>query len=734
MPHEADGILHCYYRKDTTTSNTCTTAAVDNDTDRKSEIVQTALDCLAQSEEPTRHSSSPALTLIIRLKVAPQVHDQLQALQAYRSNLLHQRKHKQPQENNSNSNDNNANQDHEVLYRVLLEWFLSYQTPLPLRRAIQSNLEVLLQEEHESSSNDNNNNSFQQTQITVLSSLWTNQAAWQQPLHSLQEALNYGTTHDILLQNTSYVQQMLQFLADYAKEQLQPILEPVLNDYSNNKGNNDQEAFFVEAQVSNAIQLGVQWAGIVKTILSDAFSMVIADQENNKNNSDHRLLPILQSLQDFIWQLLLCRITPTDALSNLGMAYSRVLFLIHPPLSTRNGVSYQLQQIISSQSTLTSLTAIAIVQGMAAVVPIRIMLTESHAFQTYFQTQCRQADPGVRLAALKGIHTLVSRCLTRVTTTSDGGNSSTASSSSSIDREELQAIQGMIQGTLEIVLQAWENPPNRRLGNAIPSLFQKLVSLMQQVGPATNSSSDDATTTFQDLVKRLLAQPSNRKGRYKALETLLPIVGSRQMIALGGWKLMESLLEGIGDRNSHNAGTIADLWAKILSDLLQDMLQETYGTNEKEIESGPFSQKKASKKKRDYEPEQIQSILPKWLEAWVPSLASMLLSPTPTRRKQVAAFCLPRIMDMVGGRKRQVAAVSAFACLLKEVHKCTYGKGARDDGEDDDHIHRLGQMSDHALWASLEVSLFLLSLICCFAVTTGVTQWPFHFIRMSISF
>ena len=103
------------------------------------------------------------------------------------------------------------------------------------------------------------------------------------------------------------------------------------------------------------------------------------------------------------------------------------------------------------------------VQGLAATAPIEVMLQESQSLLQYFQQQSDEADPGVRLAALKGIHTLISRCVTRIT------------QDEVLTAFQVQAMEKTTETALEIVLQAWEDPPNRRLGNAIPSLFQKLV-------------------------------------------------------------------------------------------------------------------------------------------------------------------------------------------------------------------------------------------------------------------
>jgi hypothetical protein len=720
LPH--DGLLHSYLHTNGSE------ATNNNNDDPASDIVSRALNFLSEgdsvaainAEENSSQDTSPTGALIFTLKTAKQIKEQLHALQAYRSTILHQRRN-QNNKSSPRQEQENDNIEKAVLYRILLEWFLSYQTPLPLRRAIQSSLDALAEDLEMEEQQQYNNSLPSEIRDKVLGSIYDNHqqqlsssSLWSYPLHSLHEAMNYKATHDALVLKEDCAISVLQFLRHYWTQEFQSPLEKVeVSSVSSSSVSSLSEqqdegsVFFVEQEVTDAVQRAVQWAGIVKIILSDAPFLAIRPSHTSTGSSPSLITnnqQLFVSIQNCLWSILTCRITAVDALSNLGIACSRVLLQLHPPTSTKEGNNIPTLITNFVAEALPPLTTIAIVQGMAATVPIGIMLQESDSFMAFFQLQSNEADPGVRLAALKGIHTLVSRCLTRISTTA-ADNTTEA-----LEDYEQKAIQSMTQGTLKIVLQAWENPPNRRLGNAIPSLFQKLVALMQETG-ANDSMSDSEMKhsnngstehkSFEDLVLQLLAQPSNRKGRYKALETLLPIVGSRQIILLGGWKLMESLLEGIGDRNSHNAGTIADLWAKILSDLLEEIRKENASTsNGPQSDDGNNNEKKSKKARKDFSPEQIHQVLPTWLDNWVPSLASALLSNMPTRRKQVAAFCLPRIVPMVGGRKRQIAANLAFASVLKAVDDCALsGNGFGSAGQ----IIRLGDINDRALWATLEV-------------------------------
>ena len=808
----------------------------ENHTHENNVVFQTALKCLqptlvgsSDPQEDIRHNegaSSRIVQLIRTLQTAKHIKDQLQALQIYRGNVVQEQKQQQQQQEETKSETEGEKENSSphlsssslwraVLYRMLLEWFLSHETPLPLRRAIQANLEFMEVQEQEAmqlqtigeEKEKASISSIAEQRAQVVQSIYCSAyqdyddeklqgtaSCWQQPLHSLYEALNcYNSTKKDILLDPSQIQHVLVYLKHHAKNDLEPILASLV------QGEASEEPFeveplsttttadmtstqtttnttrastsfvFVEQSVTDAIQRSIQLAAILKTILAEAPSLAItavtsqATTETTPSSGSHdntyhhpQQLPFFQ---DFLWSLISCRHTPTDALSKLGMTYSRVLLLQKPPLyywpesigaegsvdtanvmdddgqSSESSHSYtristQLSQLAdpnhryssgsNNKSSTNQLIIIAIVQGLAATVPTPVMLQDSRYFLQYFQQQSNEPDPEVRLAALKGILALISRCLTRLLALKDNNNGDnddnahTSNDATPLTALEFRAVQEMAQISLEIVLQAWENPPNRRLGNSIPSLFQKIVAVMEELCKHQTSQPTITNGTqevpFQDLVTRLLEQPSSRKGRYKALETLLPIVGSRQIMELGkGMNLIESLLEGIGERNSHSSGTIADLWQKILSDLLQDMLSsqkngETTITNIKSEASLIGKKRKKKQPGNEVAPEQVLLVLPSWWDVWVPSLAKALLASSPSRRRHVAAFCIPRIVPMLGGRKMKAAASATFACLLKAINQPESDELGETGGVLADYSNQLGGIRDCSCWATLEVT------------------------------
>ncbi|CAB9508423.1 Putative death-receptor fusion protein (DUF2428) (Partial), partial [Seminavis robusta] len=426
------------------------------------EVLRMALSCLQNGPSVNDDSNHDVdqqsiVGLLASLQQAKTIKEQLQTLQTFRS------KSKQQQQQKDSTESSDASVSYRrVLYRILMEWFLSIQTPVPLRRAIQANLDGLTapQLQHDTSQND-----IACHVLTSILVVVSSNNHWQQPLHSLHEALNYKVTHDLLIltsHNKPLANQLFAFLHHYAKQQILPILETTLSNHPTTKL--DENIFFVEQEVTRAIQQAIQWAGILKTVLADAPPSLIILHDNDDD--------MLEFSESFLHQIMTCRMVPVDSLSNLGMAYSRVVLMLRRRKQVQDDDLAQLVDNLVAQQ-LSDMTTIAMIQGLAATAPIKVMLHTSRCFMQYFRRLAHHSDPGVRLVALKGIHTLISRCYTLCIATT---------ATTPVTTSELEAIQYMTEGTLEMVLAAWENPPNRRLGSAIQSLFQKLIALMQELG------------------------------------------------------------------------------------------------------------------------------------------------------------------------------------------------------------------------------------------------------------
>ncbi|GKY94956.1 hypothetical protein MPSEU_000460200 [Mayamaea pseudoterrestris] len=339
-----------------------------------------------------------------------------------------------------------------------------------------------------------------------------------------------------------------------------------------------------------------------------------------------------------------------------------------------------LQKVLSADflSTLTSMQQVCLLQGVLAAVSSELLLTECHDQDTFLQVflaafkrpAMDSPDPHVRLAALKGIQTLLSHM--------DHDD----------DAQDNQLLQSLTNETLHIVLHAWENP-DRRLAHSLPCLFQTIVRIMRkQLEP----------TQLQTLVHQILKQPPHRKGRYLALETLLPETGAQFLLDAAGPQLITEFLLGIADFG-HNTVAIADLWAKLLQTLLHEQLLAAGMQTARK----PMNRKE--RRKLNVEPERGDSsakaslIRNAWLGLWVPSLAHALVTMEANRRSQIASFCLARIWTIVDENRAMAAKV--LQCLLLQIDSL------RLDGRIKLPLVERDTISDRILWASLETVMIV---------------------------
>jgi hypothetical protein len=273
----------------------------------------------------------------------------------------------------------------------------------------------------------------------------------------------------------------------------------------------------------------------------------------------------MEVLLDFLWRALTCRSMPPDDLNLIGVTHGQALLFKWRCLYEGNAssciVSLAVNDVeaITKDGSLPPLNKLAAVQGITATLPNQLMVSLSPPFFSnslapYVLDQCRKATGAtVRLSALRGLHALINRCRSCV---------------SLLDEQGLSYIRDLADNTLEVVLQAWESPPARQVASAVPGLFGSLIALLRSL--ALHDDDPTSSSYLKGLVKRILELPPNRKGKYLALDSLLPEVGARFLIEVAGDKLIASLITGISARG-HNAVAIADLLGKLLSLLREEM-------------------------------------------------------------------------------------------------------------------------------------------------------------------
>jgi len=514
------------------------------------------------------------------------------------------------------------------LYRLLLEWSMSYHTPLPFQRAIQANLKILGSSKFSSTTSTRNLDDPETICKDVIESVWKAPKSWEYPLHSLDIAVNYIPLRQILQKNL--MSQCLAFLG--SSQTVSKVL-------SEKQGCNLS---------SQSIDDALQIVNMVKTIL-----------ENEAVTTENQ--PSIMLFENFVFSLLTNPKLPSDGFNTLGILYGKLLFL---NTASESDTATKVESCITSvagSELLSPLARLSMVQGIAATLDADILISagEKSPLELCWEySLCvgkTSTDPMVRWAAIKGLSTLASRwkqyqCKIRK---SDDGN-----------QQQPFEHMALVEKTLDLVFDSWENPPLRKLGMAIPGLFKALVQLL----PRSNLNS---------LCQKVLEQPASRKGRYLALEILLPylpLTRKQEDSTPSSSSTMtipiESLLEGIGDRGS-NAGSIANLWIKVLKCVWQELTVKDDSV-------------------KDFD----NSCFLSWKNYWMPSFCQTILDPSLTRRKQVVAFCLPRIADLMKEFENLKGQLPTLFVGLLEGIKVASEKLKNMD------------MIDCILWAQLEIIRF----------------------------
>lgn len=600
IPH--DGPIFCSFKSPDLDSQETTTAFVS--------ACQLCKEDTATTTTTTTKTESETLeyNLIKKLRYSKSSKAQIQALQTYRSKLMNKLSKKKNAKNAEQINDDNyeqvaSNDIEQGLYRLILEWSISIKTPVPLTRASQSLLNTLLQDVDDMTTTISKQ---------VIESLFVGKSNshWVDALFSLEVAINYAPIK-MLLQNELF-HECLTFLYDeYVSLYLQDT-----------------------TSTSSSQSLALQSIRIVE-ILKILLNTTTYQEEGTR-------IPYQNEFQSFVLLLFASPLIPVASFNSMGIVYGKLLFFS----SDSNTLPTRAVEIIESLDVthqhISTLARLQIISGIVAALDAKSLIDNDTTskqspldccWRYLLRVSKKATDPVVRWGSLRGLSSLTNRWKALQT---------------NVERRD--CYNQLIDDTLGVVLQAWENPPLRKLGASIPALFETLVQLLPQ-------------KEIERLIDKILKQPLNRKGRYLALDILLPYMEPEQLIQAG------SLLEGIGDRGP-NTGAIADLWTKLLihqwNQIYEKDPDDTYGA---------------------------------WKPLWIPSLGRALVLQSLGRRKQVAAFCLPRIADVMKKSKMMRPYVSiVMVDLLDEVttlQESIMGNNGTMEGSE--------SMGERVLWAQLEV-------------------------------
>jgi hypothetical protein len=456
-----------------------------------------------------------------------------------------------------------------------------------------------------------------------------------------------------------------------------------------------------------------------------------ADITFNKRKNKQLFDLCVSIIEKLLKPLSHCRAASTDALTVCGLCYGQILFFkwrieINGKMNgngdknddekfiAKNVYTF-LISLLGPNKEKDSLPNLMIIKGLASTLTDSILIQTQendhdqdmssnsnsnrtlliHPIASYMiqMSQC-SANDAIRLWALKGLGTVVGRCKAIVASNPDSNSNNTT------QLHDLFVTQAreLANDVLQLSLVTFDSPPCKQIGSAIPGLFKSLVDLMEILDQKTHHHNDDdednentKMESMEILVGRILAQPPSRKGKYIALDSLLYKIGASKLMQLAevqeSESLVSSFVQEIGDRGN-SAGSVAELLGKIISLLREEMHREA-GIDLHRAEETKKERRRREKKireqgveKSDVSNEDVVRLLPQWMNVWVPSFASAMLS---LRRKHISSYCLPLIIAMVGGTSRKMDACHSFAALLDEL----------DNRKD---------ATDCLLWAKLEVS------------------------------
>ena len=759
----------------------------------------------------------PTSKLFRRLLNASSLKEQLHALQVHRSTMLQQQPKEQQQQNqehqgtppavaeaqaatnsrshaddeaSSSSGTESVQASHGInCYRILLEWSISNGTTLPLRRAVQSNLNDVILLAAEEDVQEGAADSIR-TRVTrsVLSSMMgccevngaSPSCCWKDALSSFNHLISYTRVRDLIIHSDD----MLGTAVDFLYRQSLALRLQCTNDEDSAaatpsttdggavvSGASNNHQLLMDRCQKDSIERGIRIADLLKVLLAST------------RGGCGCTAVALEGLATFLFSLLKCEYVPSESLWSVTLAYCRVR-LQQQQQTQGEGCGNEgpaVQRLLDEARGIRGSFALAstcLLQGIAAAVSETALLRpvttaaeggsntkpqqQSALAHTLFDcfrfAVLESIDPDVRLAGLKGLRALTSRSNAIL----DAAGAVGLENDSTVPVVVAATLSEIANRTLPVTLQAWEFPPTRKIGNAIPALFTDLIGLLQKLDDCTddkaakcsgNSSSEPVTSQFDDLVLQILQQPLNCKGRYLALEVLLPLTGATKLLVRRSGEdanevkqrqkskemLLCDLLSGIGDRGGHNTVAIADLWAKLLNQLLSEFFSGAGlppGFAASTFSATGDASNRKRRKRQAKQPEAHDSefngdsgappfdlrsrrsieqehsaVVSRWLDVWVPSLAEALIEERAeqSRRKQVAAFCLPRIIACIGCNPASVRpfAAQAYERLLDEIRRRGEVDGSKNLDTDTAYPTQEA-ICDRVLWAYCTVAFYAL--------------------------
>lgn len=593
--------------------------------DGLNDAIQLLNTATVMADEREEHSLEHVLYISIEalrtLMKATSVKEKLSALRKYRSSLLQ-----------IDGREYVLNDDKVVIgaYRILLELALSDATPPPMKKASFACLVALSQFINES------NLKFIHDSV-IVSVLY--EEMWSNPLQSLFDMLSYPPTLSMIHSNTVMILDIFKFLLTRGKK-----FESIITEYSFQSDEKETDVGVISTNALTAVDHGISICSTLRLFLTsfDSVNCLLKDAEIQSISID-----LLESLiQTLVLPLISCKATSSDSLSVATIAMGHLKQWIFKlkgfDYSIIANESYTFGH--TSSSVLPELNKVGIFRGIIATLPNEALL---QPFQSNGQELLMElaefllevsdvsTDDAARLSAMKGLDTVMGRLKNVIKHEVNG-------------KLIAPTAKRLSQKILQVSISTWESPPSRQIESIVPVLFNNLVSLLEELDKI--EAIDEQSNSIDLLVSTIISQPVSRKGRYVALDTLLPKIGASKLFKLAkknnisDTSMISSFFAEIGKRGQ-TSGAAAELLAKILNTVRIE--SEISIQCDKEEETDPLTKK--------------------WCELWVPSLAQSILVGNRVQKTAVASFWLPQLPNIVGGASCKTELSFVYAIMLEKI-------------------------------------------------------------------
>ena len=485
-------------------------------------LLQTSLDSSATDNSGSKFVSA-SYRFLKEFQSCATIKGQLQALQSFRSTLLHlQRREEGPE--NSTSDDMEIRQG---MYRLLLELTWSYDTPSAVKRAALTCIDASIQNDENKGKTDEGASNkappvwCHAIHLSLLHSLLYSPKDWRDSAQTLFEVMAYLPTQSIVLENKAYLLQALTLLNKCMNEILNikqagkgMTVTNMLEKYSFEtlrRSNLNGARVVTVMEARNAVERALQVTTTLRSILLPLSARIDIRGDNKAicdENEIELLIEILQRLEySPLTTLLQCRATPSDGLSVSGVTLAQIMRIQWNYLEWTLPQMYDhVLALLQEHSNIQEpLNHVAVIRGWMAVAPESVLFYKPASdaksllcgsLFDYLLSKVNDPAESVRLSALRGWDSWISRSLSIL--------QSMSSSCADSAMEFRQELVPLLDEIMDMILATWSSPSTRQIAAIVPVVFSSLVSLVESMVQVNDA-------TLKSLTRRILSQPLNRK-------------------------------------------------------------------------------------------------------------------------------------------------------------------------------------------------------------------------------